>query len=558
MKQIKHIKTLGAAIALTSSLCATSLPVNAATYSLTGSFVMFDSTSAQVGVTDNTLTGSFDDTDLSSMTINSTQAFFGFSWVAKNLNIVQTPGFQSIPTIQQPVNIEGQVNTGQWFVHMLFDWGFEPAPTSCGKGSCDIDVINVWDVDYGTDASITLTSTDVDITGLGGTNGILGAPMVDGPFIGFHANFNVTLTPPFNTDLEVNQSGGVVSIVDATAGIVTITDGTTGASGLSYNWNNGITDASIIALAAGSETTDTLTFNPGTLSPGDYVVSLAVTATSPAATIRADTSFSIPSITLLAQDFDGDGVNDNDPLEGFGDVDGDGIPNYLDHAGYTDSSVLQMSINGDTNSARVMRSSAGKLIVGATAQKKYNSAGESAACYNDNTGNCHGPVVYISDLSTDNKVIDSCVGDCFDFKVAGLSDGETVNIVIPLSAEIPDNAVYRKYDGANWGGFKIDNINNVSSAAASSTGPVTCPAPGDAAYREGLNTGDTCIQLTMNEGGPNDADGQVNGTLVDPGGIATTNQFDVEDAGAIDRVGASGLWLFAMLPVLIGMRRFNT
>jgi MYXO-CTERM domain-containing protein len=48
----------------------------------------------------------------------------------------------------------------------------------------------------------------------------------------------------------------------------------------------------------------------------------------------------------------------------------------------------------------------------------------------------------------------------------------------------------------------------------------TCPELGSDSYTLGLTTGDDCVQLMIEEGGPNDADGLVNGTLVDPGGFA--------------------------------------
>ncbi len=47
-----------------------------------------------------------------------------------------------------------------------------------------------------------------------------------------------------------------------------------------------------------------------------------------------------------------------------------------------------------------------------------------------------------------------------------------------------------------------------------------CPAPGDTSYQLGLTEGHFCVQLTLEDGGPNDADNEANGTIVDPGGVA--------------------------------------
>ena len=37
---------------------------------------------------------------------------------------------------------------------------------------------------------------------------------------------------------------------------------------------------------------------------------------------------------------------------------------------------------------------------------------------------------------------------------------------------------------------------------------------------DGLTEGDSCLQLTLEDGGPNDADGEVNGVFKDPSGVA--------------------------------------
>lgn len=568
MKYFTLTKQKSLNIALTYILVLSSQNVNATTYDITGSFTMFGPNGGLTDSVDTTLTGTFDDTNLNSMAIASTKPFFGVLWTAYNIGVTQTPGILNVETcpipsdgsvvivsgnnvpqpceVQRPPLLTGTIGADQWGVSMLFDW----------STSLKIDVINIWNVDYGSTGVITLESTDIN------GNNILGTPFLDGPFstpgAAFNANFNLSLTPPFVTDLKVIQAGGETSIVDIATGVVTVTDGISGgATGLTYNWNNGATDAAIIAIAGGSESTDTLTFNPASLAPGAYTVSLSATATSPVGTVRADSSFSVPSITLIAKDTDGDGVNDNDPAEGFGDSDGDGIPNYLDHNGNTDTKKLQTSVTGDNTSASFVEVSNGILKVGKTAKAKYDSAGESQSFYNNGTGNGHGPVLATSDMDADEKIATSCIGGCYDFEVSGLANGEAITVTIPLTTTIAKNSVYRKFLGsAGWKGFKIDDNNNVASAAATSTNPTVCPAPGNSAYTAGLTIGNQCVQLTMNDGGPNDADTLANGTLVDPGGIATTSQTNLEDTSpAIDNVGGLSLYLFGFLASLITLFR---
>jgi hypothetical protein len=77
---------------------------------------------------------------------------------------------------------------------MLFAWG----------STQDIDVVVVWNADCG-EKQLSMTDPDGD--------GILGTPMVDGPFIGFNANFNQNAT-------GVNAAGDPVPLI-ADGGFVT-------------------------------------------------------------------------------------------------------------------------------------------------------------------------------------------------------------------------------------------------------------------------------------------------------------------------------------------------
>ena len=78
--------------------------------------------------------------------------------------------------------------------------------------------------------------------------------------------------------------------------------------------------------------------------------------------------------------------------------------------------------------------------------------------------------------------------------------------------------MYRKYSAlGGWANF-VENATNALNSAMAVEG--ACPELGSDAYTSGLTAGDTCLQLLIEEGGPNDADGVVNGTLVDPSGVA--------------------------------------
>ncbi|MFK5949249.1 MAG: Ig-like domain-containing protein [Methylococcales bacterium] len=128
-------------------------------------------------------------------------------------------------------------------------------------------------------------------------------------------------------------------------------------------------------------------------------------------------------------------------------------------------------------------------------------------------------------------IAQSCVGGCFDFTVSGLTAGDDARVVLPLSIAIPSattsNAghkiVYRKLMSTGWKDFDTSGNNSLASTAGTLNGTdVECPAADDASYINGLTPGDRCVRMTITDGGPNDADGLANGTVVDPGGISET------------------------------------
>ena len=100
--------------------------------------------------------------------------------------------------------------------------------------------------------------------------------------------------------------------------------------------------------------------------------------------------------------------------------------------------------------------------------------------------------------------------------------GQSVKVVIPQAARIGADAVYRKYHlDSGWQDFVEDASNRIASAAGSRD---SCPAPGATAYQPGLQQGHYCVQLTLQDGGPNDADGRANGVIKDPGGVGLSPQ----------------------------------
>lgn len=168
-------------------------------------------------------------TAVTNMTLSSATTFFGNPWSAHNIEVF-APGtytFEACPgPIVSNVAADGSlcnsgvstpqtmvVGKGQTGVHMLFDW----------NGTVNIDVINVWDKNaiwgFGYGAGETKNNLQTAGTGcaLRGRkaqpdsaacqnllqtkwlfsatdpdgNGVPGSGMVDGPFVGFNATFNL-------------------------------------------------------------------------------------------------------------------------------------------------------------------------------------------------------------------------------------------------------------------------------------------------------------------------------------------------------------------------------
>lgn len=140
-------------------------------------FTMYDGGGGTVGV-DNTVTGSIGGGTFS---VASTTTFFGSNWTAHS-GTTFGPGTYSIATIQGGTYTGIEVGANQVGGHVLFNWG----------GNNDIDVVLVWDVACAA-GSCTYTSTDPVVTGPASEvnpDGIRGVGMIDGPFVGFNANFD--------------------------------------------------------------------------------------------------------------------------------------------------------------------------------------------------------------------------------------------------------------------------------------------------------------------------------------------------------------------------------
>ena len=107
----------------------------------------------------------------------------------------------------------------------------------------------------------------------------------------------------------------------------------------------------------------------------------------------------------------------------------------------------------------------------------------------------------------------------FDSVVSGLSaPGLTSSVVLPLLSEVPPAPVFQVLIEDTWVTLSADDHNHIRSARGQQG---VCPAVGSGLYQPGLNPGDWCVQLTLQDGGDFDADQLENGSIEIATGISS-------------------------------------
>ncbi len=325
---------------------------------------------------------------------------------------------------------------------------------------------------------------------------------------------SLTLTQADVTLATINaNNANEIPYIDATKGDVTVTVNVTDFNSEdthAINWTN--TSDSLTA----ESTESSFAFDPAELS-GDFTLSVATTETNTAdkfssKTLTAQIRVIARELPELAADVDSDGDGIFDIDEGFKDSDGDGIVDYLDHAAVE---VTQLPL---TEGEKPLQTQEGlTLSLGSVSTSSQGIAAKSA-------------VITLDDLAAryaDQDIADTGFApiegsSLLNFTLDGLANnGDVASVVYPLPEGILLTAEteYRKYTPAlGWTKFSSDDVNKIASAEKDAEG--NCPAPTSELYLDGLTVGDSCIQLTIADGGQYDADGEANGSIEDPGVLA--------------------------------------
>ncbi|WP_197479501.1 carboxypeptidase regulatory-like domain-containing protein, partial [Oleiphilus sp. HI0132] len=364
--------------------------------------------------------------------------------------------------------------------------------------------------------------------------------------IGANEQHQITITesniaPRLNVTAE--QNGLALTTLSSGEGLVTIhalVDDLNSADSHSFDWSK--TDNQLVDLDGDSRT---LTFDPVNLSTGVYIAEVSVTdngTPSKASNARINLRVIDTYLTLSANDdSDGDGVNDF--VEGRLDSDYDGIADYLDFI--DGSALLQHRVGSDDEYRYLMQVEYGASLSLGTAAMTDPNGGALLSALN------------LGDMGLETDAEFDYASGLFDFEIHNvLPVGSSIQLVIPLIEPIPEEAVYRKLDPIyGWQNFELDSNNQLYSSAGE---PGICPSPGSTAYQPGLTQGHNCLMMLIEDGGANDADGQANGTVLDPGGVASLVSEPVTEP-TTSKGGSGGGSVFWMLwlVALLGLKRIT-
>jgi len=306
---------------------------------------------------------------------------------------------------------------------------------------------------------------------------------------------------PPSLNLTAQQNSELISVVDKTDGVVefiaAIADLNNDDINLTWNVSDEIAfvekEGNIIEIDAALIDVERFTIT-ATIEEATTVEQYTVTKVLDVVVV--------PETPTLSAELDADLDGIDDAEEGFSDTDNDGIVDYLDN----DSNTTRLPL---VDTFKPLQASIGTHL-------SLGSVIKNANTFMSTTGAVEG--------STLNSFADVHATQRLTPMINFIASGNSVEsankavVVIPLNENntIPENAKFRKYSEANgWFDF-IEDANNALSSALLDVDN-NCPLPNSELYSAGLNVGHQCIQLTIEDGGPNDTDALVNGQVEDPG-----------------------------------------
>lgn len=296
-------------------------------------------------------------------------------------------------------------------------------------------------------------------------------------------------------EITSTQNNSSTRSILTTDGTVILSSSLAIETGYAFNWassDNSITDSD------GSLIDGTFEFNPNAVTPGNYTFTMTYINSNTDPVTKGRSKIILSVIDSATADMSDDNNN--------------GIPNYLDDTSLTSSQLMTVAGNSVSH---IIQTSNGHLKLGTVAFCANKAAGITLPDIENYGGlNCSTSL-----NSADNQIKAVGIGGYFDFEVHGLTAGERIDVILPLTEAIPTSATYRKYNTlSGWTIFDATGTDTIASSNSLDNG--ICPSPESDAYKSGLTAGDKCVRLSITDGGPNDADSSANGVIVDPGAIS--------------------------------------
>ncbi|SGY87282.1 M4 family metallopeptidase [Moritella viscosa] len=239
-------------------------------------------------------------------------------------------------------------------------------------------------------------------------------------------------------------------------------------------------------------------FDPATIPTGTYSVDITVSETNTAAllynqlTVQILVKNTLPALGL--EDTDQDGINDQD--EGYADTDGDGIVDYLD----INNNVTQLPLSSSNLPLFVKASS--QLSLGDINLQSKGADAEFAD-------------IHFSDIPINTKSIHAnerrLASALINVRINKKPSGESAFIVVPTEPLPANSFLYLHTKLSGWSILSAGTYNNVSSAPFNLNG--NCPEIMHESYVYGLNQGDECILIQIEDGGNYDIDKATNNSV---------------------------------------------
>jgi PKD repeat protein len=271
--------------------------------------------------------------------------------------------------------------------------------------------------------------------------------------------------------IYVVQNGVATRTIKQNAGTVTVTAGVKDVNGDHiYDWSYTDNTLTLSTVSSGK----TVTFDPSSLVDGFYRLGVGVIDSD-----FTDEVFNREAVIEV--------TSEPRPL----DADNDGISNSNDI--YAEANII-----GDSDITMAYQSEPGSSLIMGNLARQALSPFELTL----------DEVIAASGPADSNYTYNSILDVEIELPVTGVAT--LFSTMVPMEQVLSSTVVMRRIVDAQWGDFIENELNTIASVVDTKG---NCPALSSSSYLAGLNTGATCIRLLIEDGGPNDADGQRNGVV---------------------------------------------